>query len=58
MKRRACDQCHGTDTQRECEQGQCYAEHCRDEQEREDRYWQERYAAEQASLSTDVGEGL
>jgi hypothetical protein len=26
--RRACDQCLGTDTQYECERGQCYAEEC------------------------------
>lgn len=26
MRRRACDQCLGTDSQRECEQGQCQAE--------------------------------
>ena len=28
MKRTACGQCHGTDTQYECERGQCYAEEC------------------------------
>jgi hypothetical protein len=33
-RRRACDQCQGTDTQRECEQGQCYAEWSREHEER------------------------
>ena len=33
---RACDMCLGTDTQRECERGQCYAEHRR-QQEAENR---------------------
>lgn len=47
MKRRACDRCLGTDTQRECEQGQCYAEHY-DQQQAEDQWrheqedWQRR----------------
>lgn len=38
MKRSACSQCQGTDTQRECEQGQCYAE-----------WYQERQAEEEAT---------
>lgn len=50
MRRHACPQCHGTDTQRECEQGQCYAEEYQRQQEEaawneaqrrdEDEYWQ------------------
>lgn len=31
--RRACDQCLGTDTQRECERGHCYAERYQRRQE-------------------------
>ncbi len=51
MRRRACDQCHGTDTQRECERGQCYAEEYLRQQEAEwhteqqraeDEYWRRR----------------
>jgi len=51
MKRRACDQCHGTDTQYECERGQCYAEEYQRQQEAEwnaeqqrgeDEYWRRR----------------
>ena len=34
--RRACDQCYGTDTQYECERGQCYAEHCEEQRWHED----------------------
>lgn len=33
--RRACDQCLGTDTQYECERGQCYAEHYQRQMEAE-----------------------
>lgn len=49
--RRACDQCLGTDTQYECERGQCYAEEYQrqreetwnEEQRRgEDEYWRRR----------------
>jgi hypothetical protein len=49
--RRACDQCLGTDTQYECERGQCYAEQYQQEQEnrraeeeweREQHDWQRR----------------
>lgn len=29
-KRTACSMCQGTDTQRECEQGQCYVEQYRE----------------------------
>jgi hypothetical protein len=55
--RRACDKCHGTDTQRECEQGQCYAdEYERQQQEAwnaemqrgEDDYWRRRAEDEDA----------
>ena len=48
--RRACDQCHGTDTQRECERGQCYAEHYergREERWRAEQEEQRRWEAEQ-----------
>lgn len=31
--RRACDQCLGTDMQRECEQGQCYAEYAQQQED-------------------------
>jgi hypothetical protein len=36
MTRRPCDQCYGTDTARECAQGQCYAEHYRQQQAEEE----------------------
>jgi hypothetical protein len=46
--RSACGQCHGTDTQYECERGQCYAEEYQRQQaerEREEdeerRRWEE-----------------
>jgi hypothetical protein len=44
---RACAQCHGTDTQYECERGQCYAEHylqqqAEDEARRADEDWRRR----------------
>lgn len=44
MKRRACDQCLGTDTQYECERGQCYAEEYQRQQELErerEAYWRD-----------------
>jgi hypothetical protein len=46
MTRRPCDQCYGTDTARECAQGQCYAEQYQREQEereREEREWRRQY---------------
>lgn len=46
MTRRPCDQCYGTDTARECAQGQCYAEHYQREQEereREEAEWRRQY---------------
>jgi hypothetical protein len=51
MMGRACDRCLGTDTQRECEQGQCYAEeydrqqqadYNRRMEEEEADYWRQR----------------
>lgn len=51
MSRRACDQCLGTDTQYECERGQCYAEEYQRQQQAEwnaeqqpgeDEYWRRR----------------
>jgi hypothetical protein len=50
VKGRACDQCLGTDTQYECERGQCYAEHYQmqqaewfaEQQRAEDEYWRRR----------------
>lgn len=42
MMDRACDQCHGTDTQRECERGQCYAQqYLEDQRQREQAEWDE-----------------
>lgn len=35
MTRSACSRCHGTDTQRECERGQCYAEEYQRQREEE-----------------------
>lgn len=43
MTRRACSMCRGTDTQYECERGQCYAEHMRYQQECEERAREEEY---------------
>ncbi len=40
---RACHRCLGTDTQRECEQGQCYAEHEDEQQRRHDAEMERRY---------------
>ena len=56
MRRRACDQCHGTNTEYECERGQCYAEEYQQEaewnaeqQRAEDEYWRRR-AEEEGQL--------
>lgn len=54
--RGACDQCLGTDTQYECERGECYAEWYQQQQEeewhraeyeQEQREWQRRIEEEQ-----------
>ncbi len=38
--------CHGTDTQRECQQGQCYAEHMQALEAQEQADQQARYDAD------------
>jgi hypothetical protein len=51
--RRACDQCLGTDTQYECERGQCYAEH--HERQQEDR-WREEEEERRRAEAEDEGQ--
>lgn len=54
--RHACDQCSGTDTQYECERGECYAEHYEQQRWHEDQQRRAEEAEYEAEQQRDEDE--